>query len=87
MSPRNEAAAAKHLSITSANFEANKVNQNKIREVLVQSTRIESPNGPFWRHWCHFLFLRYQTIYFNYVTIGAQKYPSCVLLGLNRFKG
>lgn len=34
---------AKHLNITSANFYPNKVNQSKIREVLVRSTRTELP--------------------------------------------
>ena len=38
----------KHLSITSANLFANEVNQNKIREVLIQSAWAESPNVPFW---------------------------------------
>ena len=36
-----------HLNITPANFYANKGNQNKIREVLVQSTQAES-------QMCHF---------------------------------
>ena len=52
-----------HLKITSANLFANKVNQNKIREVSVQSTQVESPNVPFCHRLCHLEFLRYQTIY------------------------
>lgn len=39
---------AKHLSISSANCYANKLNHSKTWEVLVQKTQAESANVPFW---------------------------------------
>ena len=44
----------KHLNITTANFYAKKVNQKKVREVLIQSTQAGSPNVQCFAHLAHF---------------------------------
>ena len=60
---------AKHLSITSANFYANKVNQDKITEYRVLGQNLQMcPNfgtlfRTFWHHLCHLNLLLYQSIY------------------------
>ena len=77
---------AQRLNFTSANFYPDEVNQNRIRELLVQGTQAESWNLPFW----HILspsmpikISQFGSYIFNlFGTVGAQKKHSWALVGL-----